>query len=276
MKRRSFIALLGGAAATWPLPALGQQAAVPVIGYLDFASPQSYAPLLAGFRQGLNESGDAERRNVIVEYRWADNQPDRLADLAADLVRRHVALIVATPTNAAMAAAAATTSIPIVFGVGVDPIAAGLVKSLNHPSSNATGRYYFTQTLTAKRLGLLHELVPSGRRIAMLQNSNGTVAATEVAKTEAQAAAAAIGLELEIFYATTSREIDAAFVDIAKKRANALLISPASLYINRRVQLITLSVRDRLPTIFPSREFAESGGLMTYGTDNADEWRQMR
>jgi putative ABC transport system substrate-binding protein len=198
-----------------------------VIGLLDFGSPESH--LLGGFRQGLNGAGYVEHRNVMIEFRWANNRPDRLADLAADLVRRRVAVLVTPVGNAAMAAMAATTSIPIVFGVGFDPVAAGLVKSLNRPGGNATGRYYFTAALAAKRLGLLRELLPSARRIAMLLNPGISDASMEVARAETQAAAAALRLELEVFDAATNREIDTAFANMAQKRCNALLVNPADL-----------------------------------------------
>jgi putative ABC transport system substrate-binding protein len=272
IRRREFISFLAGAAGAWPLAARAQQPAMPVIGFLYFSSAE---PLLAGFRQGLNEAGYVEHRNVVIEYRFANNRPDRLVDLAAELVHRQVAVIAATPTNAALAAIAATASIPIVFGVGIDPVTAGLVKSLNRPGGNATGRYYFSAALAAKRLGLLRELVPSARRIAMLLNPNTPAVGVESTKTEAQAAATALGLELEFFHAANNLDIDAAFADFAKEGVDALLVSPSQFFISRRVQLVTLAIRDRLPVIFPSREFAEAGGLMTYGVDVADEYRQM-
>ena len=272
MRRREFISLLGGAAAAWPLAAWAQQPAMPVIGFLHFGSSEPYAHLTAAFRQGLNEAGYVEHRNVAIDYRWAETQQDRLPELAADLVRRRVAVIVATPAGAISAAKAATADIPIVFATGTDPVRAGFVASLNRPDGNATGVYTFITALAAKRLGLLRELVPTARRVAMFASGTPGVGSLEAAKEDARAAAAAMGLAIDIFEAKTNREIDAAFAAIAQNRADVLLVK---LYIGRRVQIVSLAMRDRLPAIYPLREFAEVGGLMTYGTSQRDEYRKM-
>ena len=278
MRRREFITLLGGAAA-WPLAAHAQHAPMPVVGFLHSGSSEPYAHLVTAFRQGLNEAGYVEHRNVAIEYRWAETQQDRLPELAADLVRRRVAVIVATPGRAILAAKAATADIPIVFATGTDPVSAGFVASLNRPSGNVTGVYTFITALAAKRLGLLRELVPTARRVAMFATPTTGDAAfignLEAAKEDAQAAAATMGLAIDMLSASTSREIDAAFATIAHKRADVLLVNPSPLYISRRVQIVSLAMRDRLPAIYPLREFAEVGGLMTYGTSQRDEYRKM-
>jgi putative ABC transport system substrate-binding protein len=275
MNRREFITLLGGAVAAWPLAARAQQPAMPVIGFLHFGSSEPYAHLTAAFRQGLNEAGYVEHRNVAIDYRWAETQQDRLPELAADLVRRRVAVIVATPAGAISAAKAATADIPIVFATGTDPVRAGFVASLNRPDGNATGVYTFITALAAKRLGLLRELVPTARRVAMFASGTPGVGSLEAAKEDARAAAAAMGLAIDIFEAKTNREIDAAFAAIAQNRADVLLVNPSPLYIGRRVQIVSLAMRDRLPAIYPLREFADVGGLMTYGTSQRDEYRKM-
>ena len=271
MRRREFIKLLGGAAA-WPVAARAQQPAMPVIGFLHFGASEPYAHLMTAFRQGLNDAGYVEHRNVAIEYRWAETQQDRLPELAADLVRRRVAVIVATPAGAISAAKAATADIPIVFATGTDPVNAGFVASLNRPSGNVTGVYTFLTALAEKRLGLLRELVPTARRVAMFASGVDILEAT---KKDAQTAAAALGLAIDVFEAKTNREIDAAFATIAQNRADVLLVNPSPLYISRRVQIVSLAMRDRLPAIYPLREFAEVGGLMTYGTSQRDEYRKM-
>jgi ABC-type uncharacterized transport system substrate-binding protein len=270
MKRREFITLIGGAAATWPLAARAQQGAIPVIGFLHAGSPEPYAHLMTAFRQGLNDAGYVEHRNVAIEYRWAETHLDRLPGLAADLLRRRVAVVVATPMGAITAAKAATADIPIVFATGIDPVSAGFVASLNRPGGNLTGVYTFiTDALAAKRISLLRELVPPARRVAMLDT--GRVRDLN----NARAAATALGLEIDVFEAKTNREIDTAFTAIAQNRADALLVNPSPLYLSRRVQIVSLAMRDRLPAIYPLREFAEVGGLMTYGTSQRDEYRKM-
>jgi putative ABC transport system substrate-binding protein len=216
---------------------------------------------------------------AAIEYRWANGRPDRVVELAADLVRRRVAVIVATPGASASAAKAATADIPIVFGVGNDPVTAGLVASLNRPGGNATGVYFFISALAAKRLGLLRELVPTARRVAVLAaaivGDPGLAGNLAAARKDAEEAAAATGLAIDILSARTNREIDAAFATIAHNRAEMLLVNPSPLYISRRVQIVSLAMRDRVPAIYPLREFAAVGGLMTYGTSLADEYRKM-
>ena len=272
MRRREFITLLGGAAAAWPIAARAQQSTMPVIGFLHFGSSGPYAHLTTAFRQGLNDAGYVEHRNVAIEYRWAEAQKDQLPELAADLVRRRVAVIVATPALAISAAKAATADIPIVFATGTDPVSAGFVASLNRPSGNLTGVYTFATALAEKRLGLLRELVPIARRVAMFAAG---IDILDAAKKDAQAAAAALGFAIDLFEAKTNRDIDAAFAIFAEKRADVLLVNPSPLYISRRVQIVSLVMRDRLPAIYPLREFAEVGGLMTYGTNQRDEYRKM-
>jgi ABC-type uncharacterized transport system substrate-binding protein len=272
VKRRGFITIIGGAAAAWSFAGRAQQPATPVIGFLHFGSSEPYAHLTTAFRQGLSDAGYVEHRNVAIEYRWAETQRNRLPELAADLVRRRVAVIVATPAAAISAAKAATAQIPIVFATGTDPVSAGFVASLNRPGGNVTGVYNFLTALAEKRLGLLRELVPTARRVALFASG---VAILEGAKKEVQTAAATLGLEIDVFEAKTNREIDAAFATIAEKRADVLLVNPTPLYISRRVQVVSLAMRDRLPAIYPLREFAEVGGLMTYGTSQRDEYRKM-
>jgi putative tryptophan/tyrosine transport system substrate-binding protein len=273
MQRRDFIKFLGAAAATWPVAARAQQPAMPVLGLLNLG-PSFDTAQLAEFQRGLGEVGYAEHRNVEIEYRFADNRQDRLTELAADLVRRRVSVIVAFPAIAASTAVAATQNIPIVFGIGGDPVAAGLVRNLNRPGGNATGVSSLAVSLAGKRLGLLRALLPSARRMAFVLNPV-TVAFTEEARTVAQANAAGIGVELEILYAGTGQEIDEAFAEIARRRCDALLVSPTPFFTNRRVQLVTLAIRDRLPAIFPSRDFAQAGGLMSYESSASDQFHQM-
>jgi putative ABC transport system substrate-binding protein len=273
MKRREFITLLGGAVA-WPATARAQQPAMPVIGYLYAGSPEPSASLVEAFRKGLSETGYQEGHNVTIEYRWAHNVLDRLPELAADLVRRRVAVI-ATPGSAAaaLAAKAATPTIPIVFGIGSDAVQAGLVASLNRPGGNVTGVSYMQAELAAKQLGLLHELVPGATRFAVLVNpNNAPVTASIVA--DLQAAASAIGGQIEILPAGTNNEIDTAFAGLVQKRADALLVSPGPLFGNRRVQLATLAARHAVPAMYFDRQFAEVGGLISYGTSLADQYRQ--
>ena len=272
MKRREFIALIGGAAA-WPLAARGQPA-MPVIGYLHPASPEAAAYLVAAFREGLSETGFVEGRNVAIDFRWAHNDNDRLPGLAADLVSRRVAVIV-TPNSApsSLAAKAATTTIPIIFSIGGDPVQFGLVASLNRPGGNVTGVTGMSVDLAAKQLGLLHELLPGATRFAVLVNPKNTPNADAVTR-DAQAAAAGIGRQIEVVAATTNSGIDAAFATLVQERADALLVSPDALFNARRVQLITLAVRHAVPAIYPFREDAAAGGLMSYGPSITDANRQ--
>ena len=274
MKRRAFITLLGGAAAAWPLSARAQQPGMPVIGFLHSASAAAFAAPLAAFRKGLSEAGYVEGQNVAVAYRWAEGQNDRLPALAAELARQRVAVI-ATPGSTAttLAAKAATATIPIVFSIGTDPVKIGLVASLNRPGGNATGISDFGAEIAAKRLGLLHELLPTATRFGVLVNPDNPYL-TESFVTELQTAASAIERQIEVVTASTNGDIDTAFATLIKKRADALLISPDPLFFTRRVQLITLAVRHALPALYHRRELPEAGGLMSYGSDLSDQFRQ--
>ena len=274
MTRREFISMLGGAVAAWPLAAQAQQTAMPVIGFLHPSSPEAAANSLTAFRRGLQESGYVEGNNVAIEYRWAENRIDRLPEMAADLVRHQVAVIV-TPgsTDAALAAKAATKTIPIVFSVGTDPVKLGLVDSLNRPGGNATGVSYFTQELGPKRLGLLRELIPGDADVIVLGNPRN--AATDLAVRDMQIAVSTIGQQITVLNASDSREIDTAFTTMVQKRAPALLIIADALFTSRRVQLVTLATRHAIPAIYTSREFAEVGGLMSYGANLRDISRQV-
>ena len=273
MKRREFITLLGGAAA-WPLAARAQQAVMPVVGFVYPGVPELSTGIVAAFRKGLNEAGFIEGRNVTVEFRFAYNDNARLPELAADLAQRRVAVI-ATPgsTPSALAAKAATATIPIVFGIGPDPVEIGLVASLNRPGGNITGVSSMNAELGAKRLGLLHELLPTAVRFAVLVNPNNRNA--EALTRDAQATASALSRQVEVLPASNTREIDAAFVSLLQKRADALLVSPDPLFDSRRVQLVTLATHHRLPTIYSFRENVEIGGLMSYGSSAAERDRQV-
>jgi putative tryptophan/tyrosine transport system substrate-binding protein len=273
IKRREFVALLGGAVA-WPLAARAQQPAMPVVGFLHDGSSDERVHLVAAFRQGLIEAGYIEGRNVLVEYRWAQDQYDRLPALVTELVQRHVAVI-ATPGSigAALAAKTATNTIPIVFSVGTDPVKLGLVASLNRPGGNVTGLSYLTQELGPKRLALLRELMPGGADVVVLANPKS--APTDYALQDMQAAAAAIGQRLSVLRASNNQEIGAAFLAMVQRRAPALVIVTDPLFTSRRVQLVTLAARHAIPAIYTSREFPEVGGLMSYGTNLPDVYRQV-
>jgi putative ABC transport system substrate-binding protein len=274
MIRRDFIAGLGCAAA-WPLAARAQQPAMPVVGYLSSSSPEANPHMLAGFRKNLSEVGFVEGRNVAIEYRWARNEYDRLPELAADLVRHEVAVIAApNGTPPALAAKAATTTIPIVFATGGDPVQIGLVASLNRPGGNITGFNSLNAELTAKRLGLLHDLVPSATRFAALVNPDNSFIAETMIK-EVEAAAPSIGGQIEIVAARTSRDLDSAFASLVKKRADALLVAQDQLFTQRRVQITMLATRHVLPVLYAQREIVEAGGLMSYGIDLTDQYRQV-
>jgi putative ABC transport system substrate-binding protein len=272
MRRREFISLLGGAAA-WPLGARAQQPATPVIGFLHSGSPEPNANRVAAFRTGLSETGHVEGRNVAIEFRWAAGDDDRLPALAADLIRRQVAVI-ATPvsTAATKAAKAATATIPIVFAVGGDPVQLGLVASLNRPGGNATGISILNAELTAKRLGLLHELVPKAARFIALLNPNSAL--TEAIVRDLQSGAPALGLPVEIVRVGTEREIDAAFASISQRPGGALMVPPDEFFFDRRAQLIALAARHALPVIYQAREYADIGGLVSYGTDSVNVSQQ--
>ena len=269
MKRREFIMLLGGAAASLPLAARAQQPAMPVIGFLGSSAPARY---LTAFRQGLREAGYVEGQNVAIEYRWAQYQADRLPDLAADLVRRQVTVIAAHDTPSSIVAKAATTTIPIVFASGGDPVKLGLVDSLNRPGGNVTGVTFVAVELGAKRLGLLHELQPEAVRVGVLVDPNYPL--TEPFVSDVQAAALSIGKQIEVLEAPTGRDIDTAFAGLAQKPIDALLVGPSPLLNNRRVQIVTLAAYRRVPAIYSWREAAEVGGLMSYGTSLSDAYRQ--
>ena len=265
--------LLGGAAAGWPVVARAQQQAMPVIGFLDPRSPDGFADGLRAFRQALNDTGYVERENVTIEYRWAENQIDRLPELAAELVRRQVAVIATTGAAAPLAAKAATTTIPIVFIVGGDPVRLGLVASLARPGGNLTGINFFNDELTAKRLGLLRELVPGAARVALLVNPTNPNAESFVR--DAQEAARAIALQIQVLSASISREIDAAFATLVRERPDALFLGPDPFFLSRRVQLAHLATRHAVPAIYPVRDFAEAGGLMSYGANIVNSYRQV-
>ena len=273
MRRREFIMLIGGGAAAWPLAARAQQPAMPVVGFVN--AGLSDPPLAAAFRSGLNEAGYVEGQNVTVEYHWLDGQFNRLPALMADLVRRRVAVI-ATPAGnlAALAAKAATTTIPIVFGVGEDPVKLGLVASLARPDGNLTGINFFATDLDAKRLALLHELVPKAVRIAVLVNP-ANAPATEGTLRDIPEAARAIGLQIQVLNASTRSEIEAAFASLVRDRAEALYVAGDVFFTSRRVQFATLAARYGIPASYASREAVEAGGLMTYAADRPDMYRQV-
>jgi ABC-type uncharacterized transport system substrate-binding protein len=274
MRRREFITLLGGAAAAWPVVARAQQPAMPVIGFLDTRSPDAIADRLRAFRQGLKDTGYVERENVGIEYRWAEGQYDRLRELAAELVRRPVAAIVATSTSSALAAKAATTTIPIAFLTASDPVKDGLVASLARPGGNMTGINFVSAELTAKRLELLRELVPAAGRVAVLINP-ANVSTAETTLRDVVPAARAIGQQIQVFNASTTREIDEAFANLMRERSDALFVGIDQFLISRRAQLVNLVARHAVPATFPNREFTEIGGLMSYGANIPDAYRQV-
>jgi putative ABC transport system substrate-binding protein len=275
IRRREFITLIGGAAAAGPCAARAQQAAMPIVGLVGPRSPEESTRLGAAFRKALNETGYIEAQNVMVEYHWLEGKYDRLPALMADLVRRRVAVI-ATPafTAAAPVVKAATTTIPIVFGVAEDPVKLGLVASFARPGGNATGINFLASEVAAKRLGLLHDLVPKAVRIAVLINpANAPTAETTLRETSE--AAHGLGLQIQILNASTSREIEAAFATLVRERPDALFIAPDGFFTSRRVQFATLAAHHRVPAAYFSREFVEVGGLMSYGSDISDVYRQV-
>jgi putative ABC transport system substrate-binding protein len=271
VKRRQFITLLGGAAAM-PFAARAQQPAMPVIGLLNPTSPDTIADRLRGFRQGLKDTGYVEGDNVTIVYRWAEGQNDRLPELAADLVRRQVAMIAAF-ASAALAAKAATTTIPIVFVVPEDPVRLGLVTSIARPGGNLTGINIFSGELAAKRLELLRELVPAATRVAVLVNP-ADAAGAETMVRDVAPAARTLGLQIQVLNASTSREIDAAFATLGRERPDALFVGSDPFFTSRRVQLANLASRHMVPMTSSTREIAEVGGLMSYGSNIPDVWRQ--
>ena len=275
MRRRDFIKVIGGsAAAAWPLAVPAQQPALPVVAFIRDGSADGNVRNVAAFRKGLNETGYVEGQNVTVEYHWLEGQYDRLPALLADLVRRQVVVIATPGVVATQAAKPATATIPIVFGVGDDPVQLGLVASLARPGGNATGINFFVNEVIAKRLRLLHELVPKAVHIAALVNP-GNVAVAEATVREVRKAAPTMGLQIQILNATTTTEIDAAFATIARERLDALFVAPDGLFVDRRVQLATLTARDRIPAAYSVRDPVEVGGLMSYGTDLAEMHRQL-
>jgi putative ABC transport system substrate-binding protein len=272
MNRREIIAGLGGAAA-WPLAARTQQAAVPVIGFLNSVSADGYAQFVRAFHQGLGTTGYVEGRNVVIEYRWADTQYDRLPALAADLARRQVRVIAAN-TLAALASKAATTTIPIVFVTAGDPVELGLVASLNRPGGNVTGVTTLSSEIGSKRLELAHELVPAANSIALLVNPTNPNLAGPLSR-DLQAVAGALGLQLHVLQASAERDFDTAFAALRQLRAGALVIGTDALFTDRCEQIATLALRDAVPTIYENREFTAAGGLISYGGGFLDAYRQL-
>src|SRR5262245_11212450 len=273
MQRRTFISLLGGAAAAWPFAVRAQQPAMPVIGFLNGQTAQAFAPALAPFRGGLREAGYIEGQNVAIEYRWTEGRLDRLAPLAADLVRRQVAVIAATGgNNSALVAMAATSTIPIVFTSNDDPIRRGFVASYNRPGGNVTGVSWFNAELGSKRLGLLHELVPSATSVALLFNPHNPESARQ--PVELQQAARALGLQLVALTATSAAEIDTAFMAMVQNRVGALVVGSDPYLFDRRAQLVALAAQHRIPAIYGGREMVGADGLMGYGNSLADAYRR--
>jgi putative tryptophan/tyrosine transport system substrate-binding protein len=273
MRRREFLALIAGAAAiVWPRLACAQQRAVPVIGFLSALSEARAAPQLASFRRGLNEAGFTEGQNLAIEFHWSDGRYDQLPAMAADLVRRAVTLILAQGPPAALAARASTTTIPTVFVVGFDPVAGGLVTSLNHPGGNATGITLMTAPLGQKRLELLREIAPKAGVVALLANPISPDAAPEI--TDIQAAAQALRLELKMFKASNPSEIEAAFAAIAGRLPDALVVGSDPFLLDQRDKIVALAAQLRVPAIYPFRDFAASGGLISYGTNIGNAYRQ--
>jgi putative ABC transport system substrate-binding protein len=272
MKRRQFIALLGGAAVAWPFAARAQQPAIPVVGFLRSTAATGSEHIVTAFLQGLKEAGFVDGQNVAIEYRWADNQNDRLPALAADLIRRQVTVIVAAGIPAALAAKAATTTIPIVFEIGADPVEVGLVASLNRPGGNLTGVTTLNVELASKRLELLHDVVPTTLSIALLVNPASPINA-ERQSTDAQTTARTLGLQLHVLHASTERDFDTVFASLVQMRAGALVINNDAFFLSRTEQLAALTVRHAVPTIFSYREFTAAGGLMSYGGSLTDAYR---
>jgi putative tryptophan/tyrosine transport system substrate-binding protein len=272
MRRRDFITLLGGAA-VWPIAASAQPA-MPVIGFLSAQSAEANTDRLRFFRQGLFEAGYAEGGNVAIEYRWAETQADRLPALVADLVRQRVAVIATYGNAPALAASAASSSIPVVFAVSEDPVRLGLVASLARPGGHLTGINFFNQELVAKQLDLLRELVPTASRVSVLVNPASTLNTASTLR-DVEPAARVIGLQIQVLNANTSREIDAAFAAMLRERPDALFVSGDPFLNSRRLQLSLLAMRNWLPAMYSGREYAEVGGLMSYGTDITDAYRQL-
>jgi putative ABC transport system substrate-binding protein len=275
MRRRDFFTFMGGAMAAWPLAARAQQPAMPVIGFLDSRSPESIVNRLRGFRRGLEEGGYVEGQSVAIEYRWAENQPDRLPDLAADLVHRHVDVIVASGgIPGVFAAKAATTTIPVVFLAGQDPTKVGLVNSLARPGGNLTGVNFFNTELSAKQFELLHEILPGAKRIAVLVDQS-VQANTDATLRDVDDAARVHGMKMEAFNANDSREIDAAYETVARERFEGVFVEQSPFLNSRRVQLVQLAARYTIPAVYSGREYTEVGGLISYGSDINEAYRQV-
>ena len=274
MRRRDFIKIISGSAAAWPLAASAQQSAMPVIGFIRDGSAQGEARWVGGFHKGLSETGYVEGKNVTVEYHWLEGKYDRLPELLADLVRRQVAVIATLSTLPTQLAKAATVTIPIVFLVGADPIELGLVGSFAKPGGNVTGVNILTSEVVAKRLRLLHDLLPNAVRIAVLVDPNNPII-TKTTVHDVQKAAPIMGLQTQIINATTVGEINEVFAAFERERPDALFVAPNSFLTSRRVQLATLTVRDRIPATYPNRDYVEVGGLMSYGPDFTDIFRQV-
>jgi putative tryptophan/tyrosine transport system substrate-binding protein len=272
MKRREFFMFLGGAAAVWPLAAGAQQSALPVIGFVNVASAKGHAPHLSAFLKGLSEAGYVDSRNVAIEYRWAEGRADRLPAMVADLVHRQVAVIAATSTPAALAAKAATTTIPIVFTTSSDPVQLDLVTSLSKPGGNITGVTQTNVEIAPKRLQLLRELVPTASVMALLVNPDNPTLAETITK-EVRAAARTLGLELHVLDASSEHDFDGVFAKLTQLRAGGLVIGGDTFFIDRSEQLAALTVRHAVPTIYQSRNFAMAGGLLSYGTDFTETYR---
>jgi putative tryptophan/tyrosine transport system substrate-binding protein len=273
LRRREFIELLGGAGVAWPLAARGQQPAMPVIGFLNGGSPDGYAPMVSAFRQGLKETSYVEGQNVAIEFRWAGGQYDRVPAMVAELVRRQVAVIVAN-TPGAPEVKAATTTIPIVFLTGNDPVQIGLVASLSRPGSNVTGVTTLNVEVAPKRLELLHELIPTATVVALLVNPTSPTSLAETTTRDTQGAARTLGLELHVLHASTERDIDTAFTTLAQRRAGALVIGPDPFFNSQIEQLAALALHHAVPAIYESRKFAAAGGLMSYGGSLTDLYHQ--
>jgi putative ABC transport system substrate-binding protein len=274
MRRREFISLIGTVAVTWPLAARAQQPALPVVGFVDAGWADASAARGAAFRKGLSENGYVEGQNVMVEYHWLEGRYESAPSVVADLVRRQVAVIAAPTAATALASKAATTTIPIVFGVGDDPVQLGLVASLARPGGNVTGINMFVIEVVAKRLRFLHDLVPKAARVAVLINPANTSTAKATLR-GVQEAAASLGLQIQVVNATTVSEIEAAFATLARERPDALFVAPDTFFTSRRVQLATLTARDKIPAVYGNRDIVAAGGLMSYGTNIVDMFRQV-
>ncbi|HXZ22782.1 MAG TPA: ABC transporter substrate-binding protein [Pseudolabrys sp.] len=274
MRRREFIKVIAGSAAAWPFAVRAQRSEIPIIGFLCGVSPKPFATRVAALRQGLNEKGFVEGQNLAIEYRWAEDQYDRLPALATDLVGHPVAAIVAYPDAAVSAAKAATATIPIIFLTGSDPVTAGIVPSLNRPGQSITGVSWFGADLVAKQLSLLHELVPNATVIALLLDLNAAPDAVSHMTSEGQAAARTLGLQLVVLNARTVSDIDTAFANLARERAGAVVVGGGAFLVSRRDQIVALAARHAVPAIYGFREYSADGGLISYGNDTRDAFRR--